>query len=146
VEVHLSGRDNTIFSFQRTETAYSVSAWDIDRDGDIDVIVQCPFTGQRLRVLLNDGRGSFYEGRIEDFLLPAVPTRQHFRLPSSSVDSPSLAAPPKQASEFALLTPGRAPCSPSLTGKLRWLSTVAWLTSCPFLLNSSRAPPVPYAN
>ena len=70
IELHVtSGRDDTIV-FSAVERSLSISALDVNRDGAPDIVIEKPFTRQRVQVYLNDGHGVFHEARSEDFAFP----------------------------------------------------------------------------
>jgi hypothetical protein len=141
VELHLSGRDKASFSFPRTAAAYAVAAWDVDRDGDIDVVVHRPVTAQRLHVWLNDGSGGFHQVRNEHLPGPAAPAREHLRHASSRLDVPPLTLPSQRSYEFALLAAGRLPHRSLPAGKRLPISSTAADSSVLAAQISPRAPP-----
>jgi hypothetical protein len=144
IDLHFTGRTNSTIPFESTETAHAVAAWDIDDDGDIDLIVECPFTQQRLQVWLNDGDGDFSKAVAEDFPSP-VPTRERLRPPSSRFSVPLLALSPQRSSEIAMQTARRLPGPPSSTGEFEDLSTTSSPSSRGFAQNLARAPPFPHS-
>lgn len=100
IEVYLSGRQNTALTFESSEAVHSVSARDIDNDGDADLVVEEPFTAHRLHVWLNDGKGGFQKGRVEDFPSPP-PAQERLRTPSNPFDLAVTVLPPHRSSEVA---------------------------------------------
>lgn len=67
IEVNISGRPSVAFTFQSPGGAVAVSARDIDDDHDSDLVVEERFTAQGVKVWINDGKGGFHEGRLEDY-------------------------------------------------------------------------------
>lgn len=67
VRVHLSDRPDVELTFNAPGSAVGVSARDIDHDQDDDLVLEHSFTAKRVKVWINDGRGGFREGRVEDY-------------------------------------------------------------------------------
>src|SRR5262245_3538859 len=139
IEIHFSGRENVAFTFQSTEAVHSVSAWDIDRDGDTDVIVEQPFTEQRLQIWLNDGRGNFQSGRIEDF--PSPPTREHLTTSPGARRDVCIALPPQRCFETDALPVRRLLDRPVASSSFPIALEASLPALYAFSANSSRAPP-----
>ena len=99
VELHItSGLDGSI-TFSTAERALAISAFDVNRDGAPDIVIEKAFTHQRIQVYLNDGHGAFHKARLEDFLAPdpSAPKWQ----PSTTQFSPSVCLPATRGSEPA---------------------------------------------
>jgi len=109
IEFHLSGRANAKVSFESRAAGHRIGAWDIDRDGDTDVIVGEAFTQQLLHVWLNDGHGAFHKGRIEDYPSATSPSHERWTRPDHWQYAPSFSLPVQRGSEFAILTALRLP-------------------------------------
>jgi hypothetical protein len=70
IELHVtSGKDDAIV-FSAPEQSLSISAFDINRDGAPDIVIEKALTGQRIQVYLNDGHGSFHEALSDLYPLP----------------------------------------------------------------------------
>jgi len=67
IEFHLSAADNYAITFSTLETALSISALDVDRDGAPDIVIEKAFTHQRIQIYLNDGHGAFREAKTDDY-------------------------------------------------------------------------------
>jgi hypothetical protein len=67
VRVTLGGSQETSFRFQSRGANVELSTQDVDGDHDGDLIVFEPLSNQPIGVWLNDGAGSFHEGRLADF-------------------------------------------------------------------------------
>src|SRR6516165_10415075 len=94
LEVHLSASSNTEFSFESTEDSLSIAALDINHDGATDLVVEQALTHQRLYVWLGDGRGSFHQGRIEDFPADDTTTDREVNGPRSQRQYSVVSLPP----------------------------------------------------
>ena len=104
IELHFSGRGNTDLTFESNETRLAIAALDVNRDGATDIVVEEPFTHKRLQVWLNDGRGGFRKGRIEDFPSDVNATGERFDAPSQWPDGPALCLPQQRGSDTAVVT------------------------------------------
>ena len=67
VRIQLGPFEQTSFHFQSRGATVELSSRDVDGDRDGDLIVFEPFSSQPIGVWLNDGAGSFHEGRLADF-------------------------------------------------------------------------------
>jgi len=67
VRIKLAGFQQTSFRFQSRGAIVELSTLDVDGDDDGDLIVFEPLSTQPIGVWLNDGRGTFHEGRLADF-------------------------------------------------------------------------------
>lgn len=67
VRVTLGGFRQTHFTFRSRGATVELSSRDVDGDRDGDLIVFEPLSSQPIGVWLNDGAGSFHEGRLADF-------------------------------------------------------------------------------
>ncbi|HEY6349545.1 MAG TPA: VCBS repeat-containing protein [Candidatus Angelobacter sp.] len=141
IQLHFTGHTNVELAFQSKETALAVTAWDIDNDGDTDLVVEENMTHKPLRVWINDGNGEFHEGRVQDFPSLAPGTQEHLRLPANQPDRLVLCLPPQRGFELPILTAGLLARPPSKNS-----SNAVWLLSSikvrTLALNSSRAPPL----
>jgi hypothetical protein len=104
IELHFTGRGNTDLTFESNEATLAISALDVNKDGATDIVVEQPFTHKRLQVWLNDGRGGFRKGRVEDFPSDVNATGERFDAPSRRPDSPTFCLPPQRGSEIAIST------------------------------------------
>ena len=67
VSVTLGAFQQTSFRFLSPGAIVELSSQDVDGDDDGDLVVFEPLSSQPIGVWLNDGRGSFHEGRLADF-------------------------------------------------------------------------------
>lgn len=67
VRVTLGALQQTSFHFQSRGATVELTARDVDGDHDGDLIVFEPLSSQPIGVWINDGTGSFHEGRLADF-------------------------------------------------------------------------------
>jgi hypothetical protein len=67
VRIKLGAFQQTTFHFQSRGATVELSTRDVDGDRDGDLVVFEPFSSQPIGVWLNDGAGSFHEGRLADF-------------------------------------------------------------------------------
>lgn len=141
IQLHFTGHTNVEIAFQSTKTTLAVTAWDIDNDGDYDLIVEEALTHKPLRVWINDGNGVFHEGRIQDFPSLAPGTQEQLRSPANRADCPALCLPPQRGFEVPLLAAGMLARPPS-NSRSKALSTVSFTKLQARALNSSRAPPL----
>jgi hypothetical protein len=141
IELHLTGNKNTELSFESSQTALELVAFDIDHDGDTDVIVQQAFTHERLHVWINDGEGAFHEGRLQDFSSIEVATGESLNAPSRQPYAPVLALCTQRGFEVAVLTTPLLSRPPTTPQPQRFATEFSVESpSCPS--NLSRAPPL----
>lgn len=141
IQLHFTSHTNVEIAFQSTKTTLAVMAWDIDNDGDYDLVVEEALTHKPLRVWINDGNGGFHEGRIQDFPSLAPGTQEQLRSPANRADCPTLSLPPQRGFEAPLLAAGMLARPPS-NSRSKALSTVSFTKLQARALNSSRAPPL----
>jgi hypothetical protein len=67
VRIRLGAFQQTSFHFQSRGATVELSSLDVDGDHDGDLIIFEPLSSQPIGVWLNDGAGSFHEGRLADF-------------------------------------------------------------------------------
>jgi hypothetical protein len=67
VRITLGKFRQTSFHFQSRGAIVELSTRDVDGDHDGDLVVFEPLSSQPIAVWLNDGAGSFHEGRLADF-------------------------------------------------------------------------------
>ena len=141
IQVHFSGHPNAEFSFESTAQALTVSAWDIDNDGNTDLVVEESFTHKPLHVWINEGHGDFHEARVEDFPSLAWRTQEQLQSPANQTDGQVLYLPAQRGFEIATLT---SPVAWRLAAKNepQALSTLSWAATRTRAPNSSRAPPL----
>ena len=70
-EVHFRSARVSKITFASRLPKLAISAFDINNDGNPDLVVEDPFSHQRLFVWLNDGYGSFHSAHAEDFPAPS---------------------------------------------------------------------------
>lgn len=141
IELHFTGRPNTELNFESGGQALTIRAWDIDHDGDNDLVVEDAFTHKPVRVWINEGNGDFHEGNVQDYAsLGLVCDKQ--LLPPSTPGGCVAALPPSQHSlELSFLTVhvlGRPPSK----GRLLSVARDFRLTSSVHTSYLSRAPPL----
>jgi hypothetical protein len=141
LQLHFTGHPNTEFTFESPERGLTLAAWDIDNDGDTDIVVEQALTHKPLYVWINEGNGYFRQGSVQDLssfavwgreqleppsnqgdcLVPCLPAQRGFEV--ANLTAPLLARPPSRA-EFQTSSASPAVLSPALSS------------------NSSRAPPL----
>ena len=141
IELHLTAHENTELAFESSQTALELVALDIDHDGDTDVIVQQAFTHQRLSVWINDGHGTFHEGRLQDFPSVALVIPQSLSAPADQPEVAALGLPSQRGFEIAILTLPLL-SRPPTTNRFRTSSPAFSAASYAVAANSSRAPPL----
>jgi hypothetical protein len=67
VRITLGAYQQTSFHFLSPGATVELATRDVDGDHDGDLIVFEPLSRQPIGVWINDGAGSFHEGRLEDF-------------------------------------------------------------------------------
>jgi len=67
VRVTLGAFQHTSFRFLSPGATVELSSQDVDGDDDGDLVVFEPLSSQPIGVWINDGAGSFHEGRLADF-------------------------------------------------------------------------------
>lgn len=140
IQLHLTSHTNSEIAFQSSESMLAVTAWDIDNDGDIDLVVEEAVTHKPLRVWINDGNGVFHEGRIQDFPSLTPGTQDQLSSPYQ-VYHLALCLPPQRGFEVPTLAAGALARPPS---KSNWKArSIAFsVKSHAYALNSCRAPPL----
>ena len=142
IELHLSGSNNTDLVFDSTESALAITAWDIDKDGATDVILEQPLTHKRLYVWLNDGSGGFHKGRIEDFPSASTPTGEWLGGPTPRQECPAVCPGPQRGPEIGILTARSLPRRAPPAGDFKAFLAAFSAASAAFSPNSPRAPPL----
>jgi hypothetical protein len=66
LEFSLAGQAPHDVTFESSQDAVTISVADVDRDNDLDVIVETPLSGQTVGIWLNDGHGHFTAGDIRE--------------------------------------------------------------------------------
>lgn len=82
IEVHLSSRPVSQLRFASNLANLAILAVDLNHDGSPDLVVEEPFSRQRLFVWLNDGHGSFHPASVDEF--PSVTAKRNRGLVSAS--------------------------------------------------------------
>ena len=67
VRITLGAFEQTSFRFLSRGATVELSSQDVDGDNDGDLVVFEPLSSQPIGVWINDGAGSFHEGRLADF-------------------------------------------------------------------------------
>jgi hypothetical protein len=67
IDLHLTAGKDVTLTFPSTEPDLDISAVDVNRDGALDIVVEKPFTHQRVQVYLNDGYGAFQKVESNSF-------------------------------------------------------------------------------
>ena len=141
IELHLSGNRNSNLSFESTESALTVTASDINRDGATDLIIEQSLSHKRLFVWLGDGQGGFHKSRVEDFPATQNPNGEQLGTPSAQPESPVMGLPSQRFSEISILAASSVRGRPPSFSGLASFSKASAATSRPNLLVFSRAPP-----
>lgn len=141
IQLHFTGRPNAELSFESAGHALAVKAWDIDHDGDIDLVIEDAFTHRPLRVWINEGHGDFHEGRLQDYPSLALDTDKELQLPYNRPDCLALCVTPQRSFEVSMMTVHRLGRPPSI-GKASTLVTISPFVSRARTSQPSRAPPL----
>jgi hypothetical protein len=72
LEIDVAGLAPQHVRFESTHSAIAISAADVDRDQNIDIVVRAPLSGETVGVWLNDGRGRFTRTRVPGVRHPVV--------------------------------------------------------------------------
>jgi hypothetical protein len=108
VRVEVSGLSLRDIAFVSPHEAITVRAIDVDRDHDVDLVISAAPSGELVAIWLNDGRGRFTEGRVDQF--PAQWSRDGRLDRGDSADGPGMSADgPPRTSEHLALPRTRAP-------------------------------------
>lgn len=67
VRVKLGAFEQTSFRFQSPSARIELDSRDLDGDQDSDLVILEPLSREPIGVWINDGTGSFHEGRLADF-------------------------------------------------------------------------------
>ena len=90
IEFYDSTRKGGEITFASNESSLAIRAVDVNRDGATDIVVEQIFTHKRLQVWLNDGHGSFYPARVEDFQSEDDGSPPQFDAPPDDQHGPAL--------------------------------------------------------
>lgn len=140
IELHFTGRPNTEFTFESNGRALTVRAWDIDHDGDNDLVVEDAFTHKPVRVWINEGHGDFHEGNVQDYPSLLLSDGRQLRLPSNQPDGLPLWLPPQRRFDLSVLTVQALGRPPSRSTRLP-AAIDLFVQSRKHASQSSRAPP-----
>lgn len=141
IQLHFTDRPNTELTFESNSQALTVRAWDIDQDGDIDLVVEETFSHKPISVWINEGHGDFHEGRIQDYPSLATTGSTQIQAPPDQQDHPALSLSSQRGFEKTVLTNALLARPPSNNNSLLFLIT-SGVASHPDAPNSSRAPPL----
>lgn len=103
IELHLTGSRDSYLTFESNGFALAISAFDVNRDGAPDIVVEDTITHKRVGVWLNDGHGSFRKVPIEDFPLARADLANTIGAPLLRQDFPALYLPSKSGSDLVVL-------------------------------------------
>ena len=70
IDLAMSGQPTADVTFESTNEAVTITASDVDRDHDLDIVVALPLSGKTVGVWLNDGHGHFMLSGVHQ--LPGV--------------------------------------------------------------------------
>ncbi len=138
IELHVTASIDNAIRFSSTEGGLELSALDVNRDGEPDIVVEKTFTHERLQVYLNDGHGSFYSARAEDF--PAQDPSAPIWRTELSRTPPAVCLPVTRNSETGALRT-ISTLHPELSGTPRLPFQGLLPQSAPRAPSASRAPP-----
>lgn len=141
IQLYFTGRPNAELSFESAGHALTVRAWDIDHDGDIDLVIEDAFTHRPLGVWINEGHGDFHEGRLQDYPSIALDADNQLQSPYNRPDSLPLWVPSQRGFEVSMITVHRLG-SPPCIGKSPALATISPVVSRARASHPSRAPPL----
>jgi hypothetical protein len=141
VELKLSqGEGSGSFTFANTDAlGVNITAVDVDGDHDLDLVINGRFSGQRIGVWINDGRGVFTQNLHNLYSTPEDPVLHSLRvdLPRQAIDeNASRRLPislPHARSLRAVSSPIRVECGTVVHCKFRFRKGQQYL----------RAPPTP---
>lgn len=138
IEFHVTAGRNNAITFSSTEAGLELSALDVNRDGAPDIVIEKPFTHERLQVYLNDGHGSFHTARTGDYPAenPSTPTWRA----DLAQGPPALCLPVTRSWEIGALRK-ISTIHPDLPGTPRLRKEDLLAQSSPRAPSSSRAPP-----
>lgn len=114
IEVHFRFQQVSRLTFASNIPALALSAFDVNHDGHPDLIVEEPFSRQRLFVWLNDGAGSFHPVNVDNYQAGPEGTSYIFAGPSGSPQSQAIAVPGKLRVRFTSSGSIRIPASDRL--------------------------------
>ncbi len=80
VRVKLGAFQQTSFRFRSPGAKIELDSRDLDGDKDSDLVILEPLSGAPIGVWINDGTGSFHEGRLADFASQLSRERSSSRL------------------------------------------------------------------
>jgi hypothetical protein len=141
IQLHLTGHENTELNFESAGRPVSLRAWDIDHDGDIDLVVEDAITHRPVYVWINEGHGDFHAGRVQDYPSLALAAPEQLQLPLNRPDCLPLWVPPQRGFDMSLMTVHLFGRPPSTSGLLA-LPITSSATSLAHAPYSSRAPPL----
>ena len=141
IQLHFTDRPNTELTFQSNSQALTVMAWDIDQDGDIDLVVEETFSHKPVSVWINEGHGDFHEGRVQDYPSLAATGNTQIQAPPDQRDCPALSLSSQRGFEKTVLTNALLARPPSTNQSLFFLSATDGISRSG-AANSSRAPPL----
>jgi hypothetical protein len=141
IQLHFTDRPNTELTFESSQQALTLSAWDIDNDGDIDLLVEETYSHKLVHVWINEGHGEFHEGRVEDFSAPSLAGREGLQPFSNQGDCQALCLPVERSFETGILTAPQFGRPPSEDWSQVW-QPVSFADSRIRIPSSSRAPPL----
>jgi hypothetical protein len=141
LELHFTGHPNAEFTFESSERALTLAAWDVDHDGETDIVVEQALTHKPLYVWINKGNGDFHQGRVQDFPSLGLRSREQLQPPSSQTDCLAQCLPAQRGFEIAILTAPLLARPPS-DRELQIVSTHLFVLSAARTPSLSRAPPL----
>lgn len=100
IEVHFRFQQIRRINFASNIPALALSAFDVNHDGHPDLVVEEPFSHQRLFIWLNDGAGSFHPVNVDNYQAGPEGTSYIFAGPSGSPQSLAIAVPGKLRVRF----------------------------------------------
>ena len=132
IEVHFRFQRVSRITFASRFRKLAISAFDVNHDGNADLVVEEPFSNRLLFVWLNDGYGSFHPANAEDYSNPFDHTCRNFTDPQGNPQS------------LALVVSGKSRIR-EIQAALGWLPPSAdrfrpgWQALSPFLTLTSTA-------
>jgi hypothetical protein len=98
IEVHLRSHRVSAITFASNLPALAMLAFDVNRDGSPDLVVQDPFSSKRLFIWINDGHGGFHSASVDDFAWKGSVDFRAFVPPRPATESNELLGPGKMRS------------------------------------------------
>jgi len=141
IELHFTNQSNGEIAFRSAEVAPWVAARDVNHDGYTDLVLEQPVTRKPLQVWLNDGRGGFHEGRVEDYAWGEAESLERLQPPREQPECPAYCLAQERSYEAAMAV-ARQLCAPASKTESDRSPENPIAASQPLTTHTSRAPPL----